>query len=138
MAETDKDDLVSLLEDTDGKIDIPEIMPLLPVRDVVIFTDMVLPLFIGRERSVKAVDKSMGGDRLLFLSTQKDPSIEDPKPDDIYKVGTICRILRICSEFPGAILCAPRERASTRHGDYTLSRRVSGTIALVTLACICV
>jgi ATP-dependent Lon protease len=95
MAETDKDDLVSLLEDTDGKIDIPENMPLLPVRDVVIFTDMVLPLFIGRERSVKAVDKSMGGDRLLFLSTQKDPSIEDPKPDDIYRVGTICRILRI-------------------------------------------
>jgi ATP-dependent Lon protease len=95
MAETDKDDLVSLLEDTDGNIDIPEIMPLLPVRDVVIFTDMVLPLFIGRERSVKAVDKSMGGDRLLLLSTQKDPSIEDPKPDDIYRVGTICRILRI-------------------------------------------
>jgi len=95
MAETDKDDLVSLLEDTDGKIDIPEIMPLLPVRDVVIFTDMVLPLFIGRERSVKAVDKSMGGDRLLFLSTQKDPTIEDPKPDEIYRVGTICRILRI-------------------------------------------
>ena len=95
MAETDKDDLVSLLEDTDGKIDIPEIMPLLPVRDVVIFIDMVLPLFIGRDRSVKAVDKSMGGDRLLFLSTQKDPSIEDPKPDDIYRMGTICRILRI-------------------------------------------
>ena len=95
MAETDKDDLVSLLEDTDGKIDIPERMPLLPVRDVVIFTDMVLPLFIGRERSVKAVDKSMGGDRLLFLSTQKDPSIEDPNPEDIYRVGTICRILRI-------------------------------------------
>lgn len=95
MAETDKDDLVSLLEDTDGKIDIPEVMPLLPVRDVVIFTDMVLPLFIGRERSVKAVDKSMGGDRLLFLSTQKDPSIEDPKPDDIFRTGTICRILRI-------------------------------------------
>jgi len=95
MAETDKDDLIGLLEDTDGNIDIPEIMPLLPVRDVVIFTDMVLPLFIGRERSVKAVDKSMGGDRLLLLSTQKDPSIEDPAPDDIYRVGTICRILRV-------------------------------------------
>jgi ATP-dependent Lon protease len=95
MAETDKDDLVSLLEDTDGKVDIPETMPLLPVRDVVIFTDMVLPLFIGRERSVKAVDKAMAIDRLLFLSTQKDPSVEDPKPDDIYRVGTICRILRI-------------------------------------------
>lgn len=95
MAETDKDDLVSLLEDTDGNIEIPETMPLLPVRDVVIFIDMVLPLFIGRQRSVKAVDKSMGGDRLLFLSTQKDPSVEDPKADDIYRVGTICRILRI-------------------------------------------
>ncbi|MEZ4567276.1 MAG: endopeptidase La [Desulfobacterales bacterium] len=95
MAETDKDDLVSLLEDSDGNIDIPETMPLLPVRDVVIFIDMVLPLFIGRERSVKAVDKAMGETRLLFLSTQRDPSIEDPKPDDIYRVGTICRILRI-------------------------------------------
>ncbi|MEZ4577070.1 MAG: hypothetical protein R2875_03400 [Desulfobacterales bacterium] len=59
MAETDKDDLVSLLEDSDGNIDIPETMPLLPVRDVVIFIDMVLPL-IGREWSVKAVDKAMG------------------------------------------------------------------------------
>jgi ATP-dependent Lon protease len=95
MAETDKDDLVSLLEDTEGKIDIPDKLPLLPVRDVVIFTDMVLPLFIGRERSVKAIDNAMGQDRLLFLSTQKDPSIEDPKPDDIYRVGTVCRILRI-------------------------------------------
>jgi len=95
MAETDKDDLVSLLEDTEGKIDIPAKMPLLPVRDVVIFTDMVLPLFIGRERSVKAVDKAMGQDRLLFLSTQKDPSIEDPEPGDIYRVGTVCRILRV-------------------------------------------
>lgn len=90
MAETDKDDLVSLLEDTEGNIDIPDKLPLLPVRDVVIFTDMVLPLFIGRERSVKAVDKAMGGDRLLFLSTQKDPSVEEPKPDDIYRVGTVC------------------------------------------------
>ncbi len=95
MAETDKDDLVSLLEDTEGKINIPEKLPLLPVRDVVIFTDMVLPLFIGRERSVKAVDKAMGQDRLLFLSTQKDPSVEDPEPGDIYRVGTVCRILRM-------------------------------------------
>ncbi len=95
MAETDKDDLVSLLEDDDGNIEIPETMPLLPVRDVVVFIDMVLPLFIGRERSVRAVDRSMGENRLLLLSTQKDPSVEDPKPDDIYRVGTICRILRI-------------------------------------------
>jgi len=95
MAETDKDDLVSLLEDADGKVDIPATMPLMPVRDVVIFTDMVLPLFIGRERSIKAVEKAMMGNRLLFLSTQKDPSVEDPTSTDIYRVGTICRILKI-------------------------------------------
>ena len=59
MAETDKDDLVSLLEDADGNVDIPETMPLMPVRDVVIFTDMVLPLFIGRERSIRlAVERT--------------------------------------------------------------------------------
>ncbi len=95
MAETDKDDLVSLLEDGDVKPVMPAQLPLLPVRDVVIFTDMVLPLFIGRERSIKAVEAGMDKDRLIFLATQKDPSLEDPKPEEIYRVGTICRILRI-------------------------------------------
>ncbi len=95
MAEIDRDDIISLLEDNRETAEIPEQMPLLPVRDVVIFADMVLPLFIGREKSVKAMEEAMEKDRILFLAAQKDPSVEDPRPDDIYGIGTVCRILRI-------------------------------------------
>lgn len=95
MAETDKDDLVSIIDDEDPELEMPNPLPLLPVRDVVIFTDMLLPLFVGREKSVRAVEEAIAHDRFLFLATQKDPSTEDPKPDEIYKVGTVGRILRM-------------------------------------------
>ncbi|MFP4226830.1 MAG: LON peptidase substrate-binding domain-containing protein, partial [Desulfobacterales bacterium] len=95
MAETDKDDLVTLLQENDQVEDIPEKLPLLPVRDVVIFPDMVLPLYIGREKSIQAVEAAMDNERMLFLATQKDPSVEDPRPDDIFRIGTVCRILRV-------------------------------------------
>ncbi|RJP83117.1 MAG: endopeptidase La [Desulfobacteraceae bacterium] len=95
MAETDKDDLISLIQDDEGEIDIPDELPLLPVRDVVIFTDMLLPLFIGREKSVIAMEAAVEHDKLLFLATQKDPTIENPDPDEIYPVGTVGRILRM-------------------------------------------
>ncbi len=96
MAETDKDDLIRLIDDDDSReLEIPEKLPLLPVRDVVVFTDMVLPLYIGRDRSLRAVENAMQNDRLIFMATQKDPMVEDPKPKDIYRVGTVCRILRM-------------------------------------------
>ncbi len=95
MAETDKDDLVSIIEDDDKELDIPDILPLMPVRDVVIFTDMILPLFVGREKSVYAVEEAVNRERFLFLSTQKDPAVEDPAPDEIYPVGTVAKILRM-------------------------------------------
>jgi len=95
MAESDKDDLISILEDDGEPANIPTTLPLLPVRDVVIFTDMLLPLFVGREKSVRAVEEAVGKDRYLFLSTQKDPIIENPKPENIYQVGTVGRILRV-------------------------------------------
>jgi ATP-dependent Lon protease len=70
-------------------------LPLLPVRDIVIFVHMVLPLFVGRDRSIRAVDTAMAKDRLLLLATQCDPSIENPKPGEIHRVGTVARILRM-------------------------------------------
>ena len=80
MAESDRDDLISVI-DGDGKdADIPATLPLMPVRDVVIFNDMLLPLFVGREKSVRAVEEAVTKDSFLMLVTQKDPSIEDPKP----------------------------------------------------------
>ena len=67
MAETDKDDLISLIEDDDLDAEIPGILPLMPVRDVVVFTDMVLPLFVGREKSVRAVQEAVAKEGFLFL-----------------------------------------------------------------------
>ncbi|MFQ5483917.1 MAG: endopeptidase La [Desulfobacterales bacterium] len=95
MAETDKDNILRILEDEEENTEIPSTLPLMPVRDVVIFTDMVLPLLIGREQSVQAVEEAAQKDGLLFLATQKDSGIEYPKSEDIYPVGTVGRILRI-------------------------------------------
>ena len=95
MAETDKDDLISLIEEGEEELDIPSLLPLLPVRDVVIFTDMVLPLFIGREKSVHAVEEAVGKDGYICMATQRDPGDENPKPEDIYQIGTVGRILRM-------------------------------------------
>jgi len=95
MAESDKDDLITIIDGEALEAEIPTILPLMPVRDVVIFTDMLLPLFVGRERSVKAMEEAIETERFLFLATQKDSTTEDPKPEDIYTVGTIARILRM-------------------------------------------
>ena len=95
MAESDKDNLISIIEEDLDDTDIPTSLPLLPVRDVVIFTDMLLPLFVGRDKSIRAVEKAVSMDRFLFVATQKDPAVENPKPDEIFRVGTISRILRM-------------------------------------------
>ncbi|MEW6079817.1 MAG: endopeptidase La [Thermodesulfobacteriota bacterium] len=96
MGETDKDDLINILEEQDLDPDVPEKLPLLPIRDVVIFTDMVLPLFIGRERSIASVEAAMATpSKYLLLVSQKDPADEVPTPDSIYRVGTVGKILRM-------------------------------------------
>ena len=76
-------------------IDLPEQLPLLTLRDVVIFSYMLLPLFVGRERSIRAVEESYGTHRLVFLAAQKKPTIEEPRPADIYSVGTVAMIMRV-------------------------------------------
>jgi ATP-dependent Lon protease len=95
MAQSDHDDLISLIEDDDAISKIPSSLPLLPVRDVVVFSDMVLPLFVGRDKSIRAVEEGVARDGFLMLATQKDPAIEDPTVDDIYAVGSVSRVLRM-------------------------------------------
>jgi ATP-dependent Lon protease len=95
MAETDKDDLINIITEDETEAAIPETLPLMPVRDVVIFNDMLLPLFVGREKSVRAIEEAVAHDGLLLLATQEDPDIENPKPAQIFKVGSVCRILRM-------------------------------------------
>jgi ATP-dependent Lon protease len=71
MAETDRDDLITILEEEYPGDTIPTILPMMPLRDVVIFNDMLLPLFVGREKSVKAVEEAVSKDRFLLVVTQK-------------------------------------------------------------------
>ena len=85
------------------ELTIPEVLPLLPVRDIVVFPYMILPLFVGRDKSVAAVDAALSRDRLIFLATQKDVSKEDPEPDDIYSVGTVAMIMRMLKLADGRV-----------------------------------
>jgi len=70
-------------------------MPVLPLRDVVVYPHMVIPLFVGREKSIHALERAMETDKKIFLVAQKDAGQDDPSPDDIYRIGTISTILQL-------------------------------------------
>ncbi|MEW6375173.1 MAG: endopeptidase La [Thermodesulfobacteriota bacterium] len=74
---------------------LPETLPLLPVRDIVIFPYMVLPLFVSREKSIKSLEEALIKDRLIFLVAQKNLSEEEPSVKDFYQVGTVALIMRM-------------------------------------------
>jgi len=67
---------------------------MMPIRDVVIFPYMMTPFVVGRESSIRALEEALAGDKKIFLATQHDASVDDPKPNDIYQVGTIANIIQ--------------------------------------------
>ena len=73
----------------------PQVIPLLPVRDVVVYPFMILPLFVGREKSIRAVDESLSRERLILLAAQRDAEAEDPEPEGLHTVGTVAMIMRM-------------------------------------------
>ena len=95
MPENFKRNLSDAEEGESPEINIPEELPLLAVRDIVVFPNMILPLFVGRESSILAIEAALAQDRLIFLVTQHDPEIDDPQPTDIYDIGTVCLIMRM-------------------------------------------
>lgn len=76
-------------------IEIPELLPVLPARDIVVFPYMILPLFVGRDVSIKAIDHSLSTNRMILILTQKDLTVESPMPQDLYSIGTVCMIMRM-------------------------------------------
>ncbi len=84
------DDFADNIQD----LEIPEALPLMAVRDVVVFNYMIIPLFVGRPGSIEAVNEAMNGDKLLMLVSQKDATKDSPDPDDLYKVGMVSMIMR--------------------------------------------
>ena len=122
MAETDKDDLISIIEEDEKDATLPETLPLMSVRDIVIFNDMLLPLFVGREKSVRAVEEAVAKNGYLFLATQKDPGIENPEQDQIFSVGTVSRILRMLKLPDGSVKALVQGIAKARIVKYVSKR----------------
>ncbi len=81
--------------DKDDEIKVPDSVPVLPLRDVVIFPGMITPLLVGRPRSLASLDEAMKGDRLLLVLTQKQMNVDDPAPEDLYEMGTVVKILQL-------------------------------------------
>ena len=75
--------------------DVPEILPILPLRDIVIFPYMIFPVLVGREQSIRAANYALENTKYIFLATQKKSAVEDPKKEDIYVEGTIAKIVQI-------------------------------------------
>lgn len=79
----------------DQVVDLNSEMPLLPLRDVVVYPNMVIPLFVGRERSIQALEAATKGNKKILLATQKEATLDEPAKDDVYHVGTISNILQL-------------------------------------------
>lgn len=94
---TEEEVLSGALEhDVDATLpEFPAELPVLPVRDIVVFNYMILPLFVGREKSIQAVDAALNGSRYMMITTQKDEGTEDPSPEDLHTTGTVVMIMRM-------------------------------------------
>jgi len=111
------------------------VVPVLPLRDVVVYPHMVIPLFVGREKSIKALEAAMEGNKQILLVAQKNAAVDDPQIDDLYKVGTLSSVLQLLKLPDGTIkvLVEGAERASiinvVRTHDY-LSAQVGKMVSL--------
>jgi ATP-dependent Lon protease len=88
-------DVMDVEQKNEKEIEIPDSMPVLPVRDIVVFPYMILPLFVGREMSIKAIEHALGSNRMVLLLTQKDLNIETPAPEDLFSIGTVALVMRM-------------------------------------------
>src|SRR6201993_830311 len=96
--------------------------PVLPLRDIVVFPHMIVPLFVGREKSIKALEEVMRSDTFILLATQKNASDDDPATDAIFEVGTLASVLQLLKLPDGTVkvLVEGAERAQVqRYTDRT-------------------
>ncbi|WP_413853767.1 endopeptidase La [Candidatus Ruminimicrobium bovinum] len=101
--------------------EIPKSLPMLPVRDVVLFPAMVLPLAVGRDKSVRALEEAMTSGRYIFIVTQKNLQIEDPSPNDIYQIGTVCEVLQMLKMPDGTLKVLVESITRAEWTDFRLS-----------------
>ncbi|WP_370514801.1 endopeptidase La [Endozoicomonas sp. OPT23] len=92
-------------------------LPLLPLRDVVVYPHMVIPLFVGRDRSIQALDEAMGQDKKILLVAQKNAQVDDPEAGDLFEVGTLASILQLLKLPDGTVkvLVEGEQRVTVNH-----------------------
>ncbi len=78
-------------------------LPMMPIREIVIFPHMMTPFVVGRESSVRALEEALAGDRKIFLATQHDASVDEPRPNEIFSVGTVANIVQSIKQSDGNI-----------------------------------
>src|SRR5437667_7149954 len=130
MAIVNEAEMVAGLETPDGEqqLQIPGDLPVLPLRDIVIYPFMIVPLFVSREKSIRAVDEALGENRMILLASQKDLDKEEPTSDDLYKVGTAAVIMRMLKLPDGRIrilvqgLARAEIESVDTSGDYIRAR----------------
>lgn len=82
-------------EDEEEKLVVPDTLPILPLRNTVLFPDVVLPITVGRDKSIKAVNEAYKNDKLIGVLAQNDTEVEDPAVKDLCKIGTVAKILKL-------------------------------------------
>jgi ATP-dependent Lon protease len=112
----------------DQQLQIPNELPVLPLRDIVIYPFMIVPLFVSREKSIRAVDEALGENRMILLASQKDLDKEEPAGEDLYQIGTVAVIMRMLKLPDGRIrilvqgLARARIESVEAGGEYLRAR----------------
>jgi len=92
-----------LAERSETPVEIKDVMPLLPLKGTVVMPHQIAPLGVGRQKSLKALEAALAGDRIIVLAAQKQDDLEEPRPTDIYSMGTVCRILQVGKQPDGVL-----------------------------------
>ena len=107
--------------ESETALSIPDELPILPLRGLVVYPQTAIPLTVGQPRSVKLVDDAVNGDRLIGLVAARDPELETPGPDEIYKVGTLAAIHRLFKAPDGTIRLLVQGMARIRVDEYAVT-----------------
>ena len=111
-----------MTEDIKGEDDNMEstnAFPLLPLRDIVVFPHMIVPLFVGREKSISALEEVMGSEKQILLATQIDAGEDDPEPTGIYDIGTIANVLQLLKLPDGTVKVLVEGKSRAEITGYT-------------------
>ena len=102
-----------------SSVDELDVLPVLPLRDIVVFPHMIVPLFVGREKSIRALEDVMGEDKKILLAAQRNPAEDDPSPEGIFEVGTLASVLQLLKLPDGTVKVLVEGLERARIVEYT-------------------